>query len=206
MDRGGAEFPEFSFGGNGKTHKYGVAGNSKTCGHHILGVAEAMARGLPPDFVIAQASAHMAPAIGQEFMVVNWLCSAAIIARKDPVAAGYLTKDERGRMRLATLRRLTSVPIQQTLPDEPNLLVEYVLHHLSETDYPFTSAVVAEVQLLLRKIATQFGHDENGTANYNARFGNPVLSQFSAERLQIIYAGQRIDGVVAEVEKLKRRE
>ena len=141
----GAEFPELSFGGNGKTDKYGAVGNSKTGGHHILGVAEAMARGLPPAFVIAHASAHMAPAIGQEFMVVNWLRSAAIIARKDPVAAGYLTKDERGRMRLPPLRRLASVPIQQTLPDESNLLVEYVLHHVSDADYPFTSAAVAEV-------------------------------------------------------------
>jgi hypothetical protein len=31
-----------------------------------------------------------------------------------------------------------------------------------------------------------------------------VLSQFSAERLQIIYAAQGIDGGVAEVEKLKQ--
>jgi len=199
----GAEFPELSFGGNGKTDKYGEAGNSKTGGHHILGVAEAMARGLPPAFVVTQASAHAAPAEGREFMVVNWLRSAAIIARRDPVAAGYLTKDERGRLRLPPLRRPSSVPIQQTLPDQPSLLVEYVLHNISDADYPFTAAAVAEVQVLLRKIATQFGYDENDTANYNTKFRNPVLSQLSAERLQIIYAAQGIDGVVAEVEKLK---
>jgi hypothetical protein len=200
----GGEFPELNFGGNGKTDKYGKAGNSKTGGHHILGVAEAMARGLPPAFVVAQASAHMAPAEGQEFMVVNWLRSAAIIARTDPLGAGYLTKDERGRMRLPPLRRLASGPIQQTLPDEPNLLVEYVLHNLSDADHPFTGAAMAEVQVLLRKIAGHFGYDENDTANYNMKFRNPVLSQFSAERLQIIYAAQGIDGVVAEVEKLKQ--
>jgi hypothetical protein len=63
-------------------------------------------------------------------MVVNWLRSAAIIAQKDPVAGGYLTKDERGRIRLPPLHGLASLPIQRTLSDEPNLLVEYGLHNL----------------------------------------------------------------------------
>ena len=84
----GAEFPALNFGGNGKTDKYGEAGNSKTGGHHILRVAEAMARGLPPAFVVAQASAHAAPAEGAGVLVVNWLRSAPMIARKDPIAAG----------------------------------------------------------------------------------------------------------------------
>jgi hypothetical protein len=195
----GAEFPEPNFGGNGKTDKYGAAGNSKTGGHHILGVAEAMERGLPPAFVVAQASAHMAPAEGQEFMVVNWLRSAAIIARVDPVAAGYLAKDDRGRMRLPPVRRLANVPIQQTLPDEPNLLVEYVLDNLSDADHPFTGSAVAEVQVLPRKTACHFGYDENEVAAYNTKFRN----QFSAERLQIIYSAQGSDGVIGEVDKLK---
>jgi len=55
-------------------------------------------------------------------MVVKWLRSAAIIAQKDPVAWGYLTKDEHGRIRLP----------------------------------PLTGAAVAEVQVLLRKIAGHF--------------------------------------------------
>jgi hypothetical protein len=63
---------------------------------------------------------------------------------------------------------------------------------------------VAEVQVLLRKIAGHFGHDENDTANYNTKFRNPVLSQFSTGRRQIIYAVHGIDGVGAEVEKLKQ--
>ena len=51
-----------------------------------------MKRGLPADFVITQASAHSAPTLGDEFMVVNWLRAAAILARIDPVAAGYLRR------------------------------------------------------------------------------------------------------------------
>jgi hypothetical protein len=49
----------------------------------------------------------MAPAVGREFIVVNWLRSAAIIARKDPVAAGYVTKDERGRLLLPSVSPAT---------------------------------------------------------------------------------------------------
>jgi len=56
----------------------------------------------------------------------------------------------------------------------------------------------------VRKLAPRFGYDENETANYNTKFRNPVLSQFSAERLQIIYSAQGIDGVAAEVEKLRQ--
>ena len=54
----GTEFKELSFGGNGMTDNFGAAGNSKTGAHHILSVAEAMKRGLPPELVISQASAH----------------------------------------------------------------------------------------------------------------------------------------------------
>jgi hypothetical protein len=93
----GDEFPEFNFGGNGKTDKFGGAGNSKTGAHHILGVAETIKRGLPTQFVITQASAHAAPAEGNEFMVVNWIRAAAIIAQVDPVTSGYLIKDPQGR-------------------------------------------------------------------------------------------------------------
>jgi hypothetical protein len=74
----------------------------------------------------------------------------------------------------------------------------------SDADYPFAEAAVAEVQVLLRKVAGHFGYDENDTVNYNTKFPNPVLSQFSTERLQIIYAVHGINGVGAEVEKLKQ--
>jgi AAA ATPase domain len=113
----GGEFPELNFGGNGKTDKFGGDGNSKTGADHILGVAETIKRGLPPPFVITQASAHAPPAEGNEFMVVNWIRAAAVIAQADPVAAGYLIKDPQGRPRLPPLRRLAELPIQQSLPD-----------------------------------------------------------------------------------------
>ena len=86
----GSEFTELNFGGFGTADNNGAPGDSRTGGHHILGIAEAMMRGLSPAFVITQASAHSAPTGGNEYKVVNWLRAAAIIARIDPVAKGYL--------------------------------------------------------------------------------------------------------------------
>jgi hypothetical protein len=200
----GSEFPELNFGGNGKTDSYGGAGDAKTGAHHLIGLAETIKRGLPPAFVAAQASAHGAPTGTQEYKVVNWIRTGAIIAQIDPVAAGYLVKDELGRLRLPPVRQLGSVAIQKILPNEPNLLVEYVLHNLSDADYTYTGPAVAEAQIFLRMLAQRFGYDMNDTVTFNTKFRNPVLSTFSAERLQIIYAAKGIDGVAGEIEKLKR--
>lgn len=100
----GTEFVELNFGGNGVTDNFGAAGDSRTGGHHIITIAEEMARGLNLEFVITQASAHSAPASGNEYKVVNWLRAGAILAQIDPVAAGYLYVDAAGRLRLPPLR------------------------------------------------------------------------------------------------------
>lgn len=199
----GAEFPELNFGGNGKTDKFGAAGDSKTGAHHIIGVAETMKRGLPPAFVVTQASAHAAPTSGNEANVVNWLRAAAILARIDPYAQGYLTKDDKGRPRLPVVRELASAGIQKVLPNETNLLAEYVLHNLSDADYTFSGPAVAEAQVLLAAVAERFGYNKSDVTAYNTKFRNPVLSYSGAERLQIIYATKGLDGVAAEVQKLK---
>ena len=113
----GSEYTEMNFGGNGKTDAWGAPGTSKTGGHHILGVAEGMARGMPPAFLIAHASAHGAPNAGNEFGVVNWLRAAAIITGADPVERGYLTKDALGRLRLPPVRQLGSINVLASLPN-----------------------------------------------------------------------------------------
>ena len=59
----GSEFAEFNFGGNGTTDAWGATGDARTAGHHLLGIAEAMARGLSPLMVVTQASAHSAPTL-----------------------------------------------------------------------------------------------------------------------------------------------
>jgi hypothetical protein len=105
----GTEFQELAFGGNGKTDDYGAVGNSKTGAHHILGLAEAMARAMPPRFVIAEACAHSAPVLGAEYKAVNWIRAAAIIARVDPVDRGYLRIDADKKLRLAELHARSSL-------------------------------------------------------------------------------------------------
>src|SRR5258707_64586 len=44
----GTEFTELNFGGTGTNDNNGGAGGSRTGGHHIMSIAETMARGLPP--------------------------------------------------------------------------------------------------------------------------------------------------------------
>ncbi|KSB90438.1 hypothetical protein AS593_13225 [Caulobacter vibrioides] len=51
--------------------------------HHVLGLAEAMARGLPPSMILTQACAHAAPVGEDRERVAGWLRAAAVIARVD---------------------------------------------------------------------------------------------------------------------------
>jgi hypothetical protein len=199
----GTEFTELNFGGNGKTDNFGQPGDSRTGGHHILGIAEAMARGLPAALVITQASAHSAPTLGNEYKVVNWLRAAAIIARIDPVKAGYLTRDASGQLRLPALRQLGNVDLLAA--GQLNLLAEYTIHNLSDGDFTYSGPAVAGVQVLLANIAPRFGFDPADTARYNNAFRNVVLSHLSAERLLVLYSAGGLDAVDDEVEALRRR-
>ena len=199
----GTEFAELFFGGNGKTDNYGAAGNSKTGAHHIIGLAESMARKQSPAFVVTQASSHVAPGRGDEFKVVNWIRAASVIARQDPVVAGYLTKDARGRLRLPVLRNQGSFDLQRSLPNQSNLLVEYALHNLSDADNVFAAPAVVQAQQLLAMLAPKFGYDPTERAAYNTKYRNPVLSYLSAERLQIIYTNAGLYAVASEMARLK---
>lgn len=200
----GTEFQELNFGGNGQTDNYGNSGDSRTGGHHIISLAESMKRGLSPDVVITQASAHSAPTLGNEYKVVNWLRSAAILAQIDPVAADYLYRDSKGNLRLPPLRRLGDLDLNAA--GQTNLLVEYVLHNLSDADFVLSIPAVSISEVLLKNIAPQFGYDPADAAKYNNGFRNPVLSYLSAERLLIIYGNSGFSGVTAEVNKLRQQQ
>jgi hypothetical protein len=199
----GTEFAELGFGGTGKNDNFGQPGDSRTGGHHILSIAEAMARNLPPAFVITQASAHSNPTNGNEYKVVNWLRAAAIIANIDPVQAGYLAPDASGHLRLPALRALGSVDLPAA--GQPNVLVEYTLHNLSDGDFTYSMPAVVEVQVLLAKVAPRFGFDPTDAARYNTKFRNVVLSRLSAERLLILYSSGGLDAIADELAALRRR-
>jgi len=198
----GSEFQELNFGGNGTSDAFGGPGNSKTGAHHIIGLAEAIKRGVPPDFVIAQACAHSNPTLGNEYKVVNWLRAAAIMAQIDPVAAGYLYKDNSGRFRLPPLRKLGDLDLTGKALLQTNLLVEYTLHNLSDADFTFSIPAVTTVEVILQTVAPGFGFNPANT-NYNNAFRNPVLTYLGAERLLIEYGNGGLDAVKAEIQKLR---
>jgi len=201
----GTEFAEFSFGGNGATDNFGAAGDSRTGAHHIIGVAESMARALTPKFVITQASAHSNPTSGNEYKVVNWLRAGAIIAGIDPVAKGYLRVDGAGRLRLPAVQHLGDLDLNAASPSQVNAPAEYQLHNLSDADFTQTGPAVAVSQLLLANLAATFGFDPADTARYNNHYRNPVLAHLSAERIYIVYSAGGLNAVRAELNKLRAK-
>ena len=198
----GSEFPELNFGGNGTTDNYGAAGNSKTGGHHIISIAESMARGFSPAFVITQASAHSNPTSGNEYKVVNWIRAAAIMAQIDPVATGYLAPDAHGNLRLPALRKLGDIDLADL--GQTNVLAEYTLHNLSDADFTYSGPAVGAAQTILQTLAPLYGYDPSNVAVYNNGFRNPVLSFLTAERILMIYSEQGLAGVQTEIDKLKK--
>jgi len=198
----GSEFTEFNFGGAGTADAWGAPGDSRTGGHHILSIAEAMSRGLSPLMVITQASAHSAPTSGNEYKVVNWLRAAAIIARIDPLKAGYLSTDSAGHLRLPPLAKLGSVDLNAA--GQTNLRVEYTLHNLSDADFSFSGPAIASASVLLAALAPEFGYDPADTTTFNTRFRNPALSYLSGERLLVLYGGEGLAGVREQLKRLRQ--
>jgi hypothetical protein len=199
----GTEFVEMNFGGNGKTDNNGAAGNSKTGAHHILGVAEAMKRGMAPDFIISVASAHSYPTYGNEYKVVNWLRAASILAGVDPYAIGVLRRDAQGNPRLAAVRKLGEVDLNAGAEPQENNLMEYVLHNLSDADYVFTGPAAGTVKLVLEALAPEYGYNTKD-ADYLFHFRHTALTYLSAERLLIVYSNGGLSAVRKELNKLKR--
>ncbi|HXJ86328.1 MAG TPA: hypothetical protein VMS18_05890 [Candidatus Binatia bacterium] len=198
----GTEFPELNFGGNGVTDDYGEAGNSKTGGHHIISVAESMARGLSPAFVITQASAHSNPTSGNEYKVVNWLRAAAIMAQIDPVAKGYLMLDAKGNFRLPALRALGDIDLADQ--GQTNVLAEYTLHNLSDADFTYSGPAVTAAQTILQTLAPRYGYDANNTSVYNNSYRNPAFSFLTGEHILMLYSSRGLAGVQAELDKLRK--
>jgi hypothetical protein len=197
----GTEFVELNFGGAGTTDNNGLAGDSRTGGHHIITIAEEMSRGLSPEFVITQACAHSAPTSGNEYKVVNWLRAGAILAQIDPVAKGYLSVDQQGHFRLPALRELGNT-VNLNTAGQTNVLAEYTLHNLSDADFTYSGPAVDIDNVILSVPAPEFGYSQSD-ANYFIKFRNPVFSFFTAERLLILYSKKGIDGVRSEIRKLR---
>ena len=199
----GTEFAEFNFGGNGATDNNGQPGDSRTGGHHILSLAETIARELPASFIIAQASAHSAPTLGNEYKVVNWLRAAAIVAQADPYARGLLTKDAAGNPRLPATNAGRYVDLNAA--GQTNVRIEDTIHNLSDADFVFSIPAVSETQVILQALASRYGYDPADVARYNTKYRNPSLSFLSGERLLVLYTNQGLDAVAAELDALREK-
>ena len=115
--------------------------------------------------------------------------------------AGYLARDDSGRLRLPALRKFGSIDLGST---SSNLLPEYAIHNLSDADFTYSVPAVAAAEAILQQLAPKFGFNPADTANYNNLFRNRVLSLLTAERLFMIYSEKGIEGVEKEVRRLPK--
>lgn len=192
----GSEFKELNIGGT-------PANGSGTGGHHIIGIAESMKRALPPVFVIAQASAHSNPTLGNEFKVVAWIRAAGILAQVDPIVGGYLVKDAQGVYHLPPLRKLAD-GLDLVGSGRTNLLAEYTIHNLSDGDFTFSIPAADDAGALIAKLAPNYGFSP-ADANYNTNFRNPVFANISQERILIVYGNGGLAAVRVELDALRAR-
>ena len=200
----GTEFAEFTFGGNGATDNYGAAGDSRTGAHHIIGLAESMARGLAPKLVITQACAHGNP-LGAEYRVVNWLRAAAIVAGVDPVAQGYLRVDKAGRLRLPRDEQAGGLRSEHARSARGERAGRVPAAQPLRRRLPQSGPAMVVAQKLLSKLAPEYGYDPADTARYNTKYRNRALAHLSAERLYMLYTSGGLEAVRSQLAKLRAR-
>jgi hypothetical protein len=126
-----------------------------TASHHVIGLAEAMARALPPREVLIQVCAHQAPESDRDAKVIGWIKAAAIIARIDPVAHGYLKPDA-------------------TLDVRP----ECRLNNLSDGNWVYGVPAAEHAKAVITRLAPQLGRNDR-------RFLEQALSFYGAERFDL---------------------
>ncbi|TWB15424.1 hypothetical protein FBZ89_11417 [Nitrospirillum amazonense] len=185
--------PEASLGGHGPDGDY------RTGAHHILGLAEAMARRLPADLVIVQACAHQAPERGKPDRLVHWLRAAAIIARVDPVAAGYLAPAQAGDLTLPGM----APPGVTEIVGVPRWWSACLIHAQSDHNWVYAEPAVEDADALLRQLAPRFGVDASDAARYTWGYRHAVLSRLGAARVQSLAAQGGLDALAQALTQLR---
>jgi hypothetical protein len=160
-----------------------------TGGHHPLSGAEAIVRGLPPDFVVALLGAHDPPQSGVSLIrLINYVRAAAIIARVDPVKAGLLQPWDNAMAP-------AGLGLAQTPPR-----IEGHINHLSDHDFVFSGDSATLAIQTLRNLAPQYGVDPaSQPARFNL-FRNTVLSQLTDMRLYGVIQTGGQDAVKATID------
>jgi len=153
--------------------------------HHVLGIAESIYRGLPPEVVVAQACAHNHPGSDKdEADVVSWIKAACIIADKDPIREGLLSKDG------------STLPIPRRQ--------ENFITHLGDHDWVLSGPAVKWTLPALKNIVKQeykMTDQELSGKKFNY-LRNYVFSQFSAMRSYQVLATQGEAGLRAKIKEI----
>ncbi|WP_456325842.1 metal-dependent phosphohydrolase [Desulfonauticus submarinus] len=153
--------------------------------HHCYSIAESMYRGLPPEVVVAQACAHERPWDDKnEQKIVNWIKAAAILAGKDPVKEGYLSKSGK------------TLPIPRAQ--------EYFVIHLGDHDWVLTVPVAKWLIPIIKKIAQK--EYRMSDADIHGKqfnfFRNYIFSQISIMKLYHILKNQGEEGITKIIKDL----
>jgi len=134
---------------------------------------------------------------------VNWIRAAAIVARIDPVGAGYLVQVG-GTYRLPPLRDLDA-GIDLATAGQLNLLPEYAIHNLSDADFTFTIPAVNISDVVLPKVAPAYGYDPKNVTSYNWKFRNTVLAHLAGENILFAYESGGTGAVQHLIDALRVR-
>jgi hypothetical protein len=162
-----------------------------TGGHHPLSGAEAIVRGMSPDFVVALLGAHDPPQIGVSMQrLVNYIRAAAIIARVDPVAVGLLRPSDVAGMPAGL--GLNQVPAR----------IEGHINHLSDHDFVFTGDSAALLIRTLQDLAPQYGIDPPTQVARFDLFRNTVFAQLTDMRLYGVLQTGGVAAVKAKIDAL----
>lgn len=192
---------EVRLGGLGQKDRFGQPGDSRTGAHHILSVAESMARELPAEMVVAQAGSHAALTGGDAYKIINWLRAAAILAAVDPVKRGYLVEGKSGHLELAQFGHEGAYVREVDGAWSPTA----ILAHMADSNWVMAEPSMKLADEILLQIGTDFGYDPKTSDVYFSRFRNGVLAQLSAERIVSLNSAGGLAAVRSEVKMLQQK-
>lgn len=162
--------------------EYQIAG---TGAHHVFSIAEAIYRNLPADEIVAQACAHNHPGTPKdEALVVGWIKAASILANKDPISLGLLSKDGK------------------TLPS-PHKQAGYLVH-LGDHDFVLSVPAAQQSVIALKEVAKKeynLTDDDLKGIKFN-KLRNYIAAQFSFMHIhQVMSASDNPIDAVAKISK-----
>jgi len=167
-----------------------------TGAHHILGLAEALHRNLPPRLVIAIAAAHGTPGFEPSGKITGWLEAASLLAHVDPITYGVLKKSP------------ISAPDGSGSPSELELpwpvSPEAAIDNLSDGNYVFSiPAAHFAIEKLGELGRTELKMDQAalGGRLFND-FRNRVFSQMTQERFYTLWLEGSSPAVLSELRRL----